>query len=234
MQVDYLIIGQGLSGTWLSWYLTKENRSFIVIDKNDPLTPSKVSAGIINPVTGRRMVTVWMAEDVLPFAWDAYHEIGNKLGITAISQKNIIDFFPNPFMRENFLKRVDEGNEYIRRVENEKQYEADFNYEFGCGEIKPVYMAHLETLLPAWRSKLKEEGNLIEQDFEIEKLDVNDHSVRWSDRDGQTITADKIIFCDGANGFDNPYFKQLPFAPNKGEAVLVRIDDLSPAHIGKP
>ena len=50
MQVDYLIIGQGLSGTWLSWYLTKENRSFIVIDKNDPTTPSKVSAGIINAV----------------------------------------------------------------------------------------------------------------------------------------------------------------------------------------
>jgi glycine/D-amino acid oxidase-like deaminating enzyme len=73
MQVDYLIVGQGICGTWLSWYLTKQDRSFIVIDKNEPITASKVSAGIINPVTGRRMVRVWMAEQILSFAREAYH-----------------------------------------------------------------------------------------------------------------------------------------------------------------
>jgi glycine/D-amino acid oxidase-like deaminating enzyme len=104
MQVEYIIIGQGLCGTWLSWYLTKENRSFIVIDKNESITPSKVSAGIINPVTGRRMVKVWMAEQILSLAREAYNEIGNFLGINAISQKNIIDFFPNPHQRLVFFR----------------------------------------------------------------------------------------------------------------------------------
>ena len=32
-----------------------------------------------------------------------------------------------------------------------------FNYEFGCGEIKPVYTAHLETLLPAWRQQAEKQ-----------------------------------------------------------------------------
>ena len=32
-------------------------------------------------------------------------------------------------------------------------------------------------------------------------------------------------------GSDNPYFKNLPFALNKGEAVLVKINDLSAGHI---
>jgi glycine/D-amino acid oxidase-like deaminating enzyme len=62
MHVDYLIIGQGVSGTFLSYYLQKEKKSFLVIDNNDNNTPSKIAAGIINPVTGRRMVTVWMAD----------------------------------------------------------------------------------------------------------------------------------------------------------------------------
>ena len=106
MQINYLIIGQGISGTWLTYYLQKENKSFLVIDDNSPNSSSKIAAGIINPVTGRRMVTVWMADEILPFAWNAYQEIGNELNITAISQKNIIDFFPIPFMRENFLKRL--------------------------------------------------------------------------------------------------------------------------------
>ena len=93
MKVDFLIIGQGISGTWLSYYLQKEGKSFVIIDKANNNSPSSVSAGIINPVTGRRMVKVWMAEDILPFAWKAYTEIGPELKTGCISQKNLIDFF---------------------------------------------------------------------------------------------------------------------------------------------
>src|SRR5437773_5339692 len=112
-QVDYLIIGQGLCGTWLSWYLVKENKTFIVIDKNENITPSKVSAGIINPVTGRRMVKVWMAEEVIAFAKEAYGGIGNFLNIDTISQKNLIDFFPNVHQRLVFATRMEEGDPYL-------------------------------------------------------------------------------------------------------------------------
>ena len=110
MQVDYLIIGQGISGTWLSYYLQKEKKSFIVLDNNFRNSSSRIAAGIINPVTGRRHVTVWMAEDILPFAWNAYNEMGRELGTRAVKQKNIIDFFPNPQMRLSFLDRIKEDN----------------------------------------------------------------------------------------------------------------------------
>src|SRR5690606_35764625 len=106
MQTDFLIIGQGISGTFLSYYLKKEGKRVIVMDDYDPRSPSRLAAGIINPVTGRRLVTVWMVETIHPFAWKAYQEIGQELGITAISQKSIIDFFPNPFMRESFLQKM--------------------------------------------------------------------------------------------------------------------------------
>ena len=137
MQVDYLIIGQGISGTWLSYYLNKTGKSFLVIDNNFKSSSSKIAAGIINPVTGRRHVTVWMAEQILPFAWDAYIELGNKLGITAISQKNIIDFFPGPQMRLSFLNRIEEDNTYVNIYPDQDHFMHLFNYEFGCGEIRP-------------------------------------------------------------------------------------------------
>jgi glycine/D-amino acid oxidase-like deaminating enzyme len=94
-QLDYIIVGQGLVGTWMSYYAQKAGKSFIVI--NDPTIPSStaVASGVINPVTGRRIVQTWMIETLLPYAVNAYAAIQTKLNIPIIQKAPVILLHPS-------------------------------------------------------------------------------------------------------------------------------------------
>src|SRR2546428_174121 len=105
MQTDVLIIGQGISGTMLSWFLHKAGKSFTVVDDNNSNAPSKVAAGVINPVTGRRFAYSWMIDVVMPFAAHTYQDIGDFLGKKIVAKKDIIDFFPSAQMRDAFVPK---------------------------------------------------------------------------------------------------------------------------------
>ena len=52
----YIIVGQGVAGTLLAYFLLKAGQNVIAIDNYHKGAASNVAAGIINPITGRRYV----------------------------------------------------------------------------------------------------------------------------------------------------------------------------------
>lgn len=220
-EAEVLIIGQGLAGSWLSWWLERAGLSYRVVDDADPLSASRHAAGLINPVTGRRMVKTWMIDELMPFAWKAYHEMGQFLQTDLISETSVIDFFPTVQMLQAFQKRYTEDPSCLSPGINANQYNAWFSYDLGWGSIDPCYLVHTEKLLSAWRSHLLDKGYLREETFNMDKLVVKDTGYQY-----EGLSAHYIIFCDGKGSAGNKFFEKLPFALNKGEGLLVEIEEI--------
>ena len=228
MQVDYLIIGQGICGSFLGWELEKAGQSFLVIDDSRPYTASKVASGIINPVTGRRIVKTWMIDELLPFARSAYHEIGQSLGIQCIREIPVVDCFASAQMRLAFTDRLEKDSQYLSLPKDENDLREWINYDLGYGIIQPALLVDIRSILERQRGSLHENNRLLEERVDYQQIRTENSTVHYKD-----IIAQKIIFCDGIAGYANPFFPLLPFGLNKGEAMLVEIPGLPPNQIIK-
>jgi glycine/D-amino acid oxidase-like deaminating enzyme len=225
---DIIIVGQGICGTVLSSALMQQHQKVLVIDDGNKKAASKIASGVINPVTGRRIVKTWQIDTVMPAAVRMYEALEKKLGTSIVKQCNIINFHASEQMQKAFEDRIAENPTYLSTQPLPNTIAAAFEAPFGHTVIDPCWLVNLENLLHYWRQNLIEKKAFIEDVFDFKKLDNKaDHIVY------DKYTANKIIFCEGAKGQENPYFKQLPFAPNKGEALLVKINDLDNRYIYK-
>ena len=103
-----------------------------------------------------------------------------------------------------------------------------FNFPFDVMEIAPCYLVDVNELIKTWRHYLESKNALLTETFNEEELLIVDGYIQY-----KNITAEKIIYCNGINSSLSKYWKQLPFVPNKGQALIADIKDLNTDYIYK-
>ena len=230
MKYDYIIVGQGIAGTMLAHFLIENKQNILVIDNHHLTASSKVAAGIVNPITGRRYVKSWMFDTLLDFAHKTYQILGESLNISCFEERNIVRVLFNNKEANDFYARSGEVgyDEYMLEHAEMSEYENILNPVFSLGEVTHSGKVNLGEILVAFRQKLEANNQLLSEQFNFEDLSIYDDGVNY-----KTIEAKNIIFCEGIKGTENPYFKHLPFNGAKGQVLIVRIPNFQPAKICK-
>ena len=216
MNVDTIIVGQGLAGTLLSYFHLLQNKSFIVFDIYNSNSASMHSSGVINPITGRRFVKSWLIDQLLPFAETTYKELEKLLNTSLVSSQEVkkIIHSVKEINDVSAIAGTSDFVDYIPSLEISFLDKNIFHNPLGYCCIKRAYRIDIKKLLTAYRSFLNRKQLLKEEVFNYENIDLA--TSRYED-----IQFKKIVFCEGYQNIENPFFKYLPIIPNKGQYLLL-------------
>jgi glycine/D-amino acid oxidase-like deaminating enzyme len=218
MQADYLIIGSGIAGTLLAYELLTKGKSVIVIDDDSRYNASTVAGAVINPVNIKQWSIAKDYKQYVSQALYSYNELQSLLNIPIIDEVSIITF-------DDYTAKDDEPvKAYVRdtSVAETALINTSFNSFSPAKKISPSWQIHATSLLSAWKKYLLLKNAFLNDYFDATQLIISSRSVIY-----KNIKAEKIVFCEGASGVNNPFFTNLPFTRNRGEALLLSIPDLS-------
>jgi glycine oxidase len=229
MEIDFLLIGQGLAGTALSFRMLEKNKKFLLLDTPNANNSSRIAAGLYNPVTGKKMVRTWLADLLFPEIEPFYERMEALLGQQFLVKKNIY----RPFLS------IEEQNEwmghsgdpllqpYFENIHTQGIYE-EVNNPFGGIMLKNSGYLDINTLLDTYSEYLSDKGLLVREKYDEELLEFTDLGIKYKD-----IRAQGVIYCNGLGAMRSKFFSDLPFAPVKGEILDLEQDFFPEAIINR-
>ena len=218
MNKDYLIVGQGLAGSFLSWNLLKRNKSISIVDQDHKNCSSLAAAGMINPITGKRLVLSQRCEELLPYAKEVYHELERQFNKKFFELKDIIRLFSAEQELCEWEKKSQQTHlkKYYGNKQNPGAYKNSLNDEKGSFIIKQGGYCRKLDLLNCFTDYFRSNNQLFSERFDHNDLKIKEDFVEWKGNSYRNV-----VFCEGYQSQDNPWFSWLPYNHAKGEILTL-------------
>lgn len=204
MRAEVLIAGQGLAGTLLAWELEKAGVPFLIRDPGHAGSATAAAAGIINPITGRRLVKTWRFETLRPLAAETWRELGEALGVRLWREMRVRREFADDVEREAWARKSATG-------ELAPFAGAGDEHGFWIGGAARV---DLPAALAAARRRWRAQGRLREDAVDDFAAAADSHRL--------------VVDCTGASGLAHAAFGGVPWEFSKGDTLELGVDGLAP------
>jgi glycine oxidase len=221
--MNILIVGAGVAGICLSRHFIQSGAKVTVIDAGNNQS-TRVAAGMINPMTFRKMVKTWEGDVLLPYLTKFYREFEQETNQRFFFERKIRRIFSTEHEKTLWNQRLEESGyqHYIAELTEDTPDYVKHTYDSGVVNA-PGYIDSPQFLIAAY-DWLNATAHFIIEEFDYGALDAAKTTY-------QNIPYDWIVFAEGYRGKDNPYFGYLPLQQTKGEVLTIAIDGLNRSEI---
>lgn len=197
----------------------------LVIDEPRASAASRVAAGLLNPVAGKRFAKSWLADTFIPAADAFYDELEAHFGRQLFIHKPIYKIFSSIEEQNTWMAKSADSSwgEYILDTHTQSINQPDIDDPYGGIMIGRGGYLQVAEMLDLLTQELLEQKMMLPERFDVEQLQLTEGGVRYKDAE-----AAHLIFCEGFQVVNNPYFKWLPIQPTKGEVLEVQTENYDP------
>ena len=221
-EVDYLIVGQGLAGSLLACLFQMRRNNVVVIDNGHRTAASLSAAGIMNPITGKRLNRPFLIDRLLEDAFTVYPKVERFLRASFFRRRKVLRLLQSADELRQWKQRLASGDfaKYLGAIECPR-FPSIENW-FGGFEIALAGQLEVVAFIRRAREVFAAAGQLVESEFDYNELRFSDNAVRWRD-----YTAKAVVFCEGYQMSKNPFFQSIQLNPAKGEVLTLRAPHFS-------
>ena len=108
MSRTFLIVGQGVAGSALAFLLHQRGHHVRIVDDGHRTSATKIAAGMVNPITGKRLAKTPDWENKWPVALDFYRQLEALSGQRIFHPLPIVRCYRNAEERARMAKRFDD------------------------------------------------------------------------------------------------------------------------------
>ena len=217
-KLDYIVIGQGIAGTTIAWWLHLNKKTFYILNDEKKNTSSAAALGIYNPITGRNSVKTWNAETLFKELEKFYSKVEKKINKKILYKKNIY----RPY------KNIKEANLWNEKMSNSK-YENCIKSEVNnkkinglCNELGGIITSKSGYInVNKYISKSKKYfislGRYKKYKLNNKKILIKNNKIKI-----KNWKANNIIMCIGIDETKNKLFSYLPFKHVTGRSMMIK------------
>ena len=213
-----LIVGGGLAGVTLAWSLVQRGLPFLLVDRAEAVTSSKIAAGLVTPITGMRLNLSWRYPQLEAAARRLYQAVESKVGGHFYHQVDCLRLFRDAEQAALWRRRSAQPElaPFWQAEPDRACLRQHFHAPFGAVGIVGGAWLDTAAFLAASQRHFETMGCWLQGEVQSSSLVSSGALWRWQDREFAAV-----VWCVGWEAVKEESLAWLPFRLAQGSVLEI-------------